>query len=125
MAKVIIGIGTDIVEIGRIRKAAENPRFLLKHFSVQERALFEEKKDAAPSIANNFAAKEAFSKALGTGVRGFALSEVAILRDALGAPVLTLSGRAAEIAAERGVTAMHVSLSNTDEYAVAFVVLEG
>lgn len=54
MAGVIIGIGTDIVEIGRIRKAAEHPQFLLKYFSAQERALFEEKKDAAPSIANNF-----------------------------------------------------------------------
>jgi len=125
VAEVIIGIGTDIAEIKRIRKAAENPRFLQEYFSEAERVFLAGKRDAAPSVANNFAAKEAFSKALGTGVRGFALSEVTILRDTLGAPVLTLSGRAAEIAAQRGVTAMHVSLSNTDEYAVAFVVLEG
>ena len=73
------------------------------------------------TMAANFAAKEAFAKALGTGVRGFALGEVAVLRDSLGAPYFALSGRAKELAEGRG-PAFSVSLTHTDELAAAFVV---
>ena len=73
------------------------------------------------TMAANFAAKEAFAKALGTGVRGFALGEVAVLRDSLGAPYFALSGRAKELAVGRGL-AFSVSLTHTDELAAAFVV---
>ena len=122
---MIVGIGTDIAEVGRIRRALENGRFLEKCFSTKERELLDAKKDAAPSAANNFAAKEAFSKALGTGVRGFALHEVAVLRDALGKPYIHLSGKAEAAAQAHGVERIHVSLTNTEAYASAFVVLEG
>lgn len=122
---MILGIGTDITEIRRIRKAMEQERFLLEYFSGRERAFLLAKKDPAPSVANNFAAKEAFSKALGTGVRDFRLSEVEVLRDALGKPYIVLCGRAAACMQARGGRTVQVSLSNSAENAVAFVVLEG
>ena len=122
---MIVGIGTDLVEVGRIRKALENGRFLETYFSAEEREFLCTKKEAAPGAANNFAAKEAFSKALGTGVRGFALCEVAVLRDALGKPYIRLNGKAAAAAQACGAKRVHVSLTNTEAYASAFVVLEG
>ena len=80
---VIVGIGTDIVKIDRISKACENPRFLEEYFSQRERDFLCAKKNMVSSVANNFAAKEAFSKALGTGVRNFSIYEVEVLRDEL------------------------------------------
>ena len=73
------------------------------------------------TIAASYAAKEAFSKALGTGVRGFSLTEVSVLRDSLGAPYFAFSGRAARLVAEQGLR-FYVSLTHTDELAAAFVV---
>ena len=116
-------IGTDIVEVSRIRKSAEKERFLKHVFSKEELDFLLKKRDPAPSMAANWAAKEAFSKALGTGVRGFELHEVSVLRDELGAPFFKLSGKAGEIAQELGIMPS-VSLSHTEEYAVAFVVCE-
>lgn len=122
---MILGIGTDIVEIRRIRTAAENRRFMDEYFGERERELLRAKKDISPSAANNFAAKEAFAKAVGTGVRGFSICEVEVLRDELGKPYIELSGKAREAAERMGVKSVHVTLSNTAELAVAFVVLEG
>lgn len=76
---------------------------------------------APATIAANFAAKEAFSKALGTGVRGFSLAEVSVLRDHLGAPYFAFSGEAEKQVRERGLQ-FSVSLTHTDELAAAFVV---
>lgn len=73
------------------------------------------------TIAANFAAKEAFSKALGTGIRGFSLTEVSVLRNELGAPYFVFSGEAEKIVRERGLQ-FSVSLTHTDELAAAFVV---
>lgn len=122
---VIIGIGTDIVKIDRIAKACENPRFLEEYFSERERDFLYVKKNMAPSVANNFAAKEAFAKALGTGVRGFSIHEVEVLRDELGKPHIELCANALECAKKMNVRNIHVTLSNTDTDAIAFVVLEG
>ena len=88
--------GIDLTEIDRIRRAARNPRFVTRVFSAEEQAYFAGQKDPAPSMAACFAAKEAFSKALGTGVRGFKLAEVSVVHDAFGAPRLRLSGAAAQ-----------------------------
>ncbi|MBR1739176.1 MAG: holo-ACP synthase [Ruminococcus sp.] len=114
-------VGTDITEVARIRKSAEKQRFVERVYSPEERALFSAKRDPAESMAANWAAKEAFSKALGTGVRGFELYEVACLRDELGQPFFRLSGKAAEIVRERGLE-LSVSLSHTKEYATAVVI---
>ena len=116
-------IGTDICEISRIRKSAQKESFLRHVFSEEELSFLRIKRDPAPSMAANWAAKEAFAKALGTGVRGFELRDVSVLRDELGAPYFKLSGKAAEIADSLGLTPI-VSLSHSDEYAVAFVVCE-
>ncbi len=83
--------------------------------------LFRQRGMRPETIAANFAAKEAFAKALGTGVRGFSLGEVSVLRDRLGAPYFLLSGRAKQLAEERGL-AFSVSLTHTDALAAAFVV---
>lgn len=112
--------GIDLIEIDRIRKSIQNPRFVSRVFSPKERELLQTPK-AAQTAAANFCAKEAFAKALGTGVRGFALCEVSVLRDALGAPYLQLSGKAKEIADARGLT-FSVSLSHTENYATAVVI---
>lgn len=113
--------GLDLTSIDRIRRSAENPRFTARVFSDEERAYFAGKKDPAPSMAACFAAKEAFAKALGTGVRGFSLHEVSVSHDEWGAPFLTLTGRALAIAEERGLS-FSVSLTHTDGMAGAVVV---
>ncbi len=83
--------------------------------------LFQSRGMNPETIAANWAAKEAFAKALGTGVRGFALSEVAVLRDDLGAPYFALTGDAHRLAAARGLR-FSLSLSHTEGLALAFVV---
>jgi holo-[acyl-carrier protein] synthase len=75
----------------------------------------------AQTIAANWAAKEAFSKAMGTGIRGFGLNEVSVLRNEAGAPYFLLTGNAKILADQRGFS-FSVSLSHTAELALAFVI---
>ena len=122
---MIGGIGTDMIEIERIRKAVrQNARFLLKNFTLKEQAYFAKRNNAYESMSGNFAAKEAVSKALGTGFREFGLIDVEILRDALGAPVVFLYGRAEEIAREKNITNIWVSISHCKAYATAYAIAE-
>ncbi|MBP1535685.1 MAG: holo-ACP synthase [Ruminococcus sp.] len=114
-------VGTDLIEIERIRKSCERQNFVDTVFSAAEQKLFADKKDPAPSMAANWAAKEAFAKALGTGVRGFRLNEVSVLRDGLGCPYLELEGSARDISEERGLD-FSVSLTHTKDYASATVI---
>ncbi len=118
---MIYGIGCDIIEIERIAKT--DKRFLEKHFTKLEQELFERKKHPQ-TIAANFAAKEAFSKALGTGVRGFSLIDVEVLRDDMGKPYINLYGNAKELCKNAGVGEIFVTLSHSKELVVANVVLE-
>ncbi len=122
----IIGIGTDLARIERFRKFLEpGNRLLERLFSAAERGYALEKKDPAPHLAARFAAKEAFLKALGTGLRdGLAWQQIIVTRDALGCPSLQLSGRAAEMLVARGVNSVHLSCSHDGDYAVATVILE-
>lgn len=118
----MIRVGIDLVEVERIQKSLENPRFLTRVFGLAEQALF----CGAPQrqwerAAANFAAKEAFAKALGTGIRGFSLTEVETLRRESGEPYLSLSGKAAELA--KGLR-FSVSLTHVKEYAQAIVIAE-
>ena len=112
-------VGIDSVDLDRIEKSLEIKGFTDKVYSLKERVFLAVKKDPVPSAAGNFAAKEAFSKALGTGVRGFALNEVSILRDDLGAPYIELLGRAKEVAQGLEFT---VSITHTDTVATAIVI---
>ena len=114
-------VGIDLVEIARIRKGCENKRFIDRVFSPAEKELFCGERMRYDSLAGNWAAKEAFSKALGTGVRDFLLTEVEILRDELGAPYIRLTGNAACRAAERGLC-FSVSITHTKELAQAIVI---
>ncbi|MBM6839885.1 holo-ACP synthase, partial [Clostridium saudiense] len=94
---MILGVGTDIIEIERIKKAIERtPKFLEKTFTEKEIELFKSKAMKVESIAGNFAAKEAISKAIGTGFRGFSLNDLEILRDELGKPIVNISDKVKE-----------------------------
>lgn len=114
-----MNIGIDSIEISRIKKSLEIKGFLEKVFSAEEIDFFKSRNMRAESIAANFAAKEAFSKALGTGVRGFSLNEISVLRDELGAPCLKLSGKALEAAIGLG---FRVSITHTETVATAIVL---
>jgi len=122
---MIVGTGIDIIEINRIEKAVcETERFLSKCFTTNELAYFKSKKYRAEVIAGNFAAKEAFSKAIGTGIRTFHFSDIEILRDSLGKPYIQLYNGALEYAKKMGITDFHISISHCREYAVASVIAE-
>lgn len=121
---MILGVGTDIVAIPRVAKVLQRfpQRFTDKILAPIEQR---ETMDAA-YVAKRFAAKEAALKALGTGLRGgIQWTDLQVLNDALGKPQLKLQGAAAALAAQRGVTQLHVSLSDERDYALAFVILEG
>ena len=113
--------GIDLTEIERIKKSCQNPRFIARGFSAKEQEYFASKRNPYPSMAAAFAAKEAFSKALGTGIRGFELNEVSVEHDPLGAPFFTFTGHAAEIVRQRKLS-FSLSLTHTDTVAAAFVV---
>lgn len=122
---MILGIGTDIVEVTRIAKSIEKNAFKEKVFSKTEITYCESKKNKAESYAARFAAKEAFFKALGTGWRGgMAFNEVEIKNDKLGKPTLNVAGKTAKIIEKINIKTIHVSLSHTKETAIAMVVLE-
>ncbi|MEE4253271.1 MAG: holo-ACP synthase [Desulfuromusa sp.] len=122
----IIGIGTDLARSERFRKFL-NPgnKVLERIFSDEERLYSLQKRDPVPHLAARFAAKEAFLKALGTGLRdGLAWRQVCVVLDSLGCPSLELSGRAAELMADCGASKAHLSYSHDGDYAVATVILE-
>ncbi|AXE31533.1 holo-ACP synthase [Chromobacterium phragmitis] len=124
---MIRGIGTDLVEIERMaelvqRWGAKAGRRIL---TAAEQGELEAHADPARFLAKRFAAKEAFAKALGTGVVAPALlTAIGVGHDELGKPLLVLSDELAAFAAARGVSRMHVSISDERGHALAFVVLE-
>lgn len=115
--------GFDLVEIDRIRKAMQRPRFCRRVLGEEEYRQLSLRGLPCQSVAASFCAKEAFGKALGTGVSGFALSEVQLLRKENGCPYLSLSGEALRMAQERNVV-FSVSVTHTRLYAAAVVVGE-
>lgn len=122
---MIYGIGTDLCESARMERAIAREPFLKKVFAPaeQELLLSHTGKRRAETAAANFAAKEAFLKACGRGLGGFALVEIAVLRHESGAPYYALSGAAARWAQENRLTA-HLSLTHDGGLACAFAVLE-
>lgn len=121
--QIIRGLGVDIVEIDRMRTAlSRHPRMRERVFSEAERAYCDARNKPEIHYAMRFAAKEAVLKALGTGFRGMRFRDVEVMRDEHGRPVPHLYGRAAEVAAERGVVELHLSLSFTHTTAVASAV---
>jgi holo-[acyl-carrier protein] synthase len=113
--------GVDLVELERFRHglSRSGDRFLKRIYTQREINLCGGR---AERLAARFAAKEAVAKALGTGVRGIGWTDIEVLSDASGCPRLCLAGRAAELAASIGIRSWGISLSHTDDWAVAFVV---
>ena len=121
---MILGVGTDIIEIERIKKAIERtPKFLEKTFTEKEIELFKSKAMKAESIAGNFAAKEAISKAIGRGFRGFAFNDLEVLRDELGKPIVNISDKVKEFLEYEEVIC-HISISHNKTCAIAFGTME-
>ena len=122
---MIYGIGTDLVRIDRMEKSLASPAFLRRVFGEEERAflLSLAPRKQPESAGANFAAKEAFLKACGTGIGGFALCEIQVLRKENGAPYYALTGQAADWREENRLTA-HLSLSHDGGLAQAFTILE-
>lgn len=118
---MITGIGVDLIEVNRVIQAFQKEGFKLRYFTQAEIDFIQEDYRLA---ADNFAVKEAVAKMLGTGFRGFTPIAIEVLRNPQGKPFVNLYGEAAKIAQSQGVTNIHVSLTNTKDYANAFVVGE-
>lgn len=115
----MISNGIDIVEIERIERSLKKDGFKSFVYSAEELRELESKKPE--SYAAAFCAKEAFSKALGSGIDGFKLNEVQVLHNSSGAPYFMLSGNAEKIAREKGLK-FSLSISHCEKYAVAAVI---
>ncbi|MBS7527014.1 holo-ACP synthase [Fusibacter paucivorans] len=122
----LIGNGVDLLEIERIVAILKKrPHFIERYFTENERVYFELKHMKAETIAATFAAKEAVSKCFGTGVRGFELKEIEVLRDELGKPYIILHGKAKTLAESLKITELQLSLSHSKKMVVAFVIAIG
>lgn len=122
---MIVGIGCDIIEIERIARAIKRESFIQRVFTAKEVAYCQSRgQQAAASFAARFAAKEAVLKALGTGLREGSLQEIAVANDALGKPLVQLSGHFAALSRQLGVKNIQISLSHSRDFAVAYVIME-
>ena len=124
---MIYGVGTDIVNINRIQKIILKNRegFIKRVLTDHEQALFANKADSAAFCAKRFAAKEAFSKALGTGIgRVVSFQDLTVRNNDNGKPHFIPSEKLRLYLLEKGVKQAHLSISDESQYAVAFVVLE-
>ncbi len=124
---MIFGIGTDIVEVSRIEEslARFGEAFAQRVLTEREWLAFEQSQTRARFLAKRFAAKEAFAKALGTGLRAPAtFQQIGVGHDDLGKPVFDLGTDLQYFLDQRGIRACHLSISDEKALAVAFVVLE-
>lgn len=123
----IVGLGTDIAEIERVEKALSRSgeAFAKRILTDVELAKFDSLKQQGRFLAKRFAAKEAASKALGTGIAmGVTFHDFTVTNDEHGKPVLTLANKALEIAQSKQVNRIHLSISDERHYAVATVIYE-
>jgi holo-[acyl-carrier protein] synthase len=124
---MIIGIGIDIVEPPRIAGLIERhgDRFIERTYTEGEIAYCKARKRMVEHFAARWAAKEAASKAFGTGIAaGIHWKDIEVINEPSGQPRILFHGNAAKLAAERGVTAVHLSITHTEGYSAAVVVLE-
>lgn len=123
---MIFGIGIDLVQISRVEAALERwgRRFVERCFQPAEAERCLGRPRPANALAMGLAAKEAFAKAAGLGMRGLGFKEIEVVHDIKGKPELTLHGRAAVWARAAEVAGMHLSLTDDGAYAAAVVVLE-
>lgn len=124
---MIVGTGSDITRVARFEQALarHGERFAKRVLGPDELTFFARHAQPTHYLAKRFAAKEAFVKALGSGLRqGLQWRDIQVLNDNLGKPYLVLEGAARTQANALGVNAMHISLSDEADYALAFVILE-
>ena len=119
---MILGVGTDLIEIRRMEKACKKDYFVVRTFTDMESR---QAKGSASKLAGSFAVKEAVAKVFGTGFRTFMPGDIEVLRDELGKPYVRLYGGALEQFEKMGMEQIHVSISNTNGLAMAFAVGEG
>lgn len=123
---MIIGTGTDIIEINRIEKAInETKSFFDKIYTVHEQEYYITNRKKVETLAGFFAAKEAVSKALGTGFRGFNMRDIEIVPNQLGKPEVYLYGHAKVLSQELGIKKIYISISHCKTCATAFAIAEG
>lgn len=123
----VLGLGIDIIEMVRIEAVVERSgdRLARRILSSAEWKLYKQHKKPVRFLAKRFAVKEAIAKAFGIGIRnGLSFNQFEVFNDSLGKPNIRLHCRAAEIAKEIGVSAIHVSLSDERRYACATVIIE-
>jgi phosphopantetheine--protein transferase-like protein len=124
----IVGVGVDAVDVDRFAQVLERrPNIAVRMFSPAERAVAEDAANRAEMLAARFAAKEALMKSIGVGIGAFPFCDVEVQRSTgtdstRNAPYFVLHGRAAEVATARGAAGFHLSMSHTDDLALAFVV---
>ncbi|MCY6483317.1 holo-ACP synthase [Clostridium aestuarii] len=122
---MIIGIGTDIVEIKRIKKAMDrSPNFINKIFNKNEVEYLKSRNMRPEYVAGRFAAKEAVAKAIGTGFTGFEFKDIEIDKTTLGKPIVILKGKAKKLDKKWGEYKFHLSISHSRDNAIAYAVLE-
>ena len=123
----IFGAGIDLIEISRINKSIKNKNFIDRIFSKSEIQKARSLKNKSFYFAKRFAAKEAFSKAIGTGIsEGISFKEIAIVNNKKGKPSIKLSGKTKNIVLKKikKKAKVHLSLSDEAKYAVAMVIIE-
>ena len=124
---MIYGVGTDIVNIERVKKILSKNRdgFVKRVLSEHEQALFANKADSAAYFAKRFAAKEAFAKALGTGIgREVSFQDLTVRNNENGKPHFIPSEKLRQYLVENNIKQAHLSISDENQNAIAFVVLE-
>ncbi|MDR2901193.1 MAG: holo-ACP synthase [Treponema sp.] len=122
---MIVGIGVDIVQVKRFERWLQNPKLLERFFHPEElQTVLQKKSGACVSLASRFAAKEAFAKALGTGLRDIVLKDIMIENTPSGQPIMRLLGTALQALKKSGADKIHVSLSHETDNAIAMIVLE-
>lgn len=121
---MIYGIGIDIIETERIRLVSQKPSFLEKVFTCEERELFLKSRNSVQMIAGRFAAKEAVSKALGTGIGKIGWHDIEVLQDSYGKPYVKLHGRATELFKSISGEKIFLSITHVRSLAAAQAVVE-
>lgn len=124
---MIIGIGSDLVEVRRIEKIffRQGKQFSERILTIEEQQSLLNNRFPVKFLAKRYAAKEAAAKALGTGIaEGVSFQDFCIEHDDLGAPILRVTGRAAELAELKNINNWHITITDEKKYAMAMVIAE-
>jgi len=122
LGRVVVAVGTDLVDIARIRETIDRqPRFVDRVFTETERTYCLARRDPAERFAARFAAKEAVLKALGVGIGGADFHDIEVIKLPTGAPQLSITGRASQLAVAAGIVSWLITMSHSDGLAHVLV----